>query len=88
MWDPQRLSHLRPVPDETIGIEVRTREVSDQVLAGLQAPRSQRHVIVDPDGDDDTWRRQATRETHTIAWPQRPPGSPWLADVFEGLDEF
>jgi LmbE family N-acetylglucosaminyl deacetylase len=85
-WDPQRLYHLRPVPDEMIGVEVRTRAVSDQVLAGLKAHRSQRHVIFDPDGDDDTWRRQATREAHTIAWPPRPPGSPWLTDVFEDID--
>lgn len=86
-WDPTRVYHLRPVPDEQIGIEVRTRAVSDQVLAGLKAHRSQRHVIFDPDLDDDTWRRQVTRETHTIAWPPRPPGSPLLTHVFEGLDD-
>ncbi len=86
-WDPERVYHLRPVPDERIGVEVRTRAVSDQVLAGLKAHRSQRHVLFDPDGDDDTWRRQATREFYVVVWPPSPPGSPRLPDVFADLDD-
>jgi LmbE family N-acetylglucosaminyl deacetylase len=85
-WEPDRLYHLRGTPDELIGVEVRTRSVSDQVLAGLKAHRSQRHVIFAPTLGDDVWRRQASRETHVIAWPPWDPGAAWLPDVFAGLD--
>jgi N-acetyl-1-D-myo-inositol-2-amino-2-deoxy-alpha-D-glucopyranoside deacetylase len=45
--------HLRGTPDELIGVEVDTRPVGDQVLAGLKEHRSQRHVIFDGDSDQE-----------------------------------
>lgn len=85
-WQPDRLYHLRGTPDEEIGVEVRTKSVSDVVVAAMKEHRSQRHVLFGLDADDETWRTQTTRETHVIAWPPREPGQPCLRDIFEGLD--
>jgi LmbE family N-acetylglucosaminyl deacetylase len=84
-WDPEVTYHLRPVPDEDIGVHVDTRAVADAVVAGLKAHSTQRHTLFDPAGDDSEWRRYAKREFHVVAWPPRPPGAPVLGDVFEGL---
>lgn len=73
-------------PDELIGVEVDTRPVADNVLAGLKEHRSQRHVIFDGDSDEE-WRKTSSRETHVIAWPPRTPGQRRLHDIFEDLDQ-
>ncbi|WP_456844688.1 PIG-L deacetylase family protein [Cellulomonas sp. P5_C6] len=85
MWDPERLYHLRGVPDESIGIDVRTTAVARALFAGLREHRSQAHVLMPAGVDDDDFLRTGTYETHVIAWPPRAPGAPCLADVFEGL---
>jgi LmbE family N-acetylglucosaminyl deacetylase len=85
LWDPQRIYHLRGVPDELVAVKVNTRPVSDLVLAGLREHRSQRHVLSDNLSDED-WKKGLRREFHSIVWPLRAAGSPILTDVFEGLD--
>ena len=85
-WDAKVTYHLRPVPDEHIGVLVDTRAVADVVVAGLKAHTSQRQALFDPQGDDREWQRYARREFHVVAWPPQPVGTPLLADVFEGLD--
>lgn len=84
-WDPAREYHLRPVPDEWIDVDVDTRQVAHRIVAGLMEHKSQRHVLVDPGVDELRWARIVSRESSIIVWPPRPPGSPHLTDLFEGL---
>ncbi|MEZ0448007.1 PIG-L deacetylase family protein [Cellulomonas sp. ICMP 17802] len=84
VWDPTRLYHLRGFPDELLGVSVDTRPVSDLVVAGLTQHRTQRHVLYDPAGSEDLWRRTVGRESYAIAWPPGEHATP-LRDVFEGL---
>lgn len=85
-WDPERMYHLRPVPDESIGLEVDTRSVATHILAGLLEHRSQRHVIIDGTLTREQQLRVLGRESYVVAWPPRAAGAPLLADVFESLD--
>jgi hypothetical protein len=73
------------VPDEWIDIEVDTGAVAHRVVAGLLEHKSLRDVLVDPGMDERRWTRMASRESTVMAWPGRPPGSPLLTDLFEGL---
>ncbi len=84
-WDPDTTYHLRPVPDEDIGVLVDTRSVADAVVAGLKAHATQRQALFDPEADDREWLRYAKREFHVVVWPSRTPGTPVWADVFQGL---
>ncbi|WP_183296079.1 hypothetical protein [Cellulomonas cellasea] len=84
-WEPDRLYHLRSVPDERIGVDVRTGEVAHQLLAALKEHRSQGHVVLPP-SDDAGFVRGTTYETHVVAWPPRAPNDPRLTSIFEGLD--
>lgn len=84
-WDPDVTYHLRPVPDEDIGVLVDTRAVADAIIAGLKAHATQRAALFDPEGEDQEWRRYAKREFHVVAWPPRPRHARVLTDVFEGL---
>ncbi|MCZ2404628.1 PIG-L family deacetylase [Paenarthrobacter sp. Z7-10] len=85
-WDPQRVYHLRGVPDYLRDIEVNTTTVAHRIVAGLKQHRSQAHVIFDSNRTDEDWLRSVGREPMIIAWPLRPPDAPRLADIFEGLD--
>jgi LmbE family N-acetylglucosaminyl deacetylase len=71
----------RAVPDETIGIEVDCSGVVDRMQAAIMEHRTQANGIPD-DLEDEVFRY----ESHVVAWPERPQGSPVLRDVFEGLD--
>lgn len=84
-WDPGLVYHLRGVPDEAIGVEVDTSSVADRVLAGLMEHRSQHHVLLELWQSQEGLKRAVGRESYVTAWPPREPGSPVLADVFEGL---
>lgn len=85
VWDPTRLYHLRGTPDELIGLKVDVTPHLDLKLAAIKEHRSQRHVMFDPEGTDDEWRKVLKWETWIIAWPPRHPGSLPLADVFDDL---
>lgn len=71
----------RGVPDETIGVEVDCSDVVDRKRAAIVEHRTQANDIPQ-DLEDEVFRY----ESHVIAWPDRPHGSPVLRDVFEGLD--
>jgi LmbE family N-acetylglucosaminyl deacetylase len=71
----------RGVPDETIGVEVDCSVVVDRKRAAIMEHRTQANDI--PQELEDAVFRF---EQHVVAWPERPPGSPVLRDVFEGLD--
>jgi LmbE family N-acetylglucosaminyl deacetylase len=87
VWDPNKLYHLRGTPDELIGIHIDVTAHLESKLAAIKEHRSQRHVMFDPEGTDQEWKRVLKWETWIDAWPPRPPGRPPLADVFEGLDD-
>lgn len=71
------------LPDETVDLEVDTSSVVDLVIAAAAEHRTQA-------GGLDGWSEEQMRdalscECGIVAWPSRPPGSPVLIDVFEGL---
>ena len=84
-YEPAETYHLRGVPDDQIGLVVDCRPVADRIVAGLLEHRSQLHVMADDPTDTARWARLVSREWSIVAWPPRPPGTPILADVFEGL---
>jgi LmbE family N-acetylglucosaminyl deacetylase len=71
----------RAVPDETIGVEVDCSGVVDRMRAAITEHRTQSNDIPE-DLEDEVFRY----ESHVVAWPERPHGSPVFRDVFEGLD--
>ncbi|MEO8477252.1 MAG: PIG-L family deacetylase [Actinomycetota bacterium] len=81
--DPTQLYQPRGVPDETIGVRVDCSSVVDRKLAALAEHATQAGEMGDM-GEEE--RRMAlARESHVIAWPERPPGDPVSVDVFDGL---
>lgn len=85
-FDPTQTYHMRGVPDEEIGVVVDCSSVAHRVVAGLQQHRSQHHVMSDDPTDTEQWARRVRRESYVVVWPEREPGAPLLADLFEGLD--
>lgn len=83
-WDPNQPFHLRGVPDETIGIEVDTSSVVERALAAVRSHRTQ--WSYQTMADDKALAESLRSEHWVIAWPERPPGSPVLTDVFDVLD--
>ncbi len=84
-WDRDRVYHLRPVPDASIGVEVDTRPVAGNVLAGLLEHRTQRHVIMADTFTREQQLRILGRESYVIAWPPREEGASLLSDIFAAL---
>lgn len=85
-FDPTRTYHMRPVPDEDIGITVDCRPVAARTVAGLQQHESQIHVMSDYPMDPRRWERVVSREWFVVAWPPQQPGAAMLTDLFDGLD--
>ena len=86
LWDPDRMYHMRAVPDDRIGVTVDCRPVATRIVDGLKQHASQLHVMTDYPLNEERWARIVTREWYAIAWPPPPPGAAMLADIFEGLD--
>ncbi|MBP2217205.1 PIG-L deacetylase family protein [Arthrobacter sp. CAN_C5] len=84
-WDPNRVYHLRGVPDEMVAVEVDTSPVADRIVAGLSQHRSQLHVITDHTRSAADWQRTVGRECFVMAWPPRNADDPLLHDIFEAL---
>ncbi|MGZ8630047.1 MAG: PIG-L deacetylase family protein [Actinomycetota bacterium] len=81
--DPTQLYQPRGVPDERVGVLIDCMPVVDRKLAALEEHRTQAGDREDMHEEE---RRMAlASESHVIAWPERPPAAPVLADVFEGL---
>lgn len=83
VWNPTQLYHLRGTPDELIGLHADVSAHVEAKLAAIKEHRSQRHVIFDPNGTDEEWKKLLKWETWIVAWP---PEQPPLTDVFEGLE--
>jgi LmbE family N-acetylglucosaminyl deacetylase len=71
------------VPDETVDLEVDTSSVVDRVIAAAAEHRTQAGGL--DDWSAEQMRDALSAEYGVVAWPPRPPGSPVLTDVFEGL---
>jgi N-acetyl-1-D-myo-inositol-2-amino-2-deoxy-alpha-D-glucopyranoside deacetylase len=85
VWDPTQMYHMRGIPDEEIGLEVDCRSVAHRIVAGLREHKSQHHVMSDDPEDVERWQKVVSRDWSAVAWPEQPPGTPWLSDPFEGL---
>ena len=79
-FDPEQLYHPRGVPDDALGVLVDCSPVAARKLEALQ-----QHVTQMSEEDETDDLEALGREAFVIAWPERPPGSPVLTDVFEGL---
>ena len=72
----------RGTPDERFGVVVDGTSVYDRKLAALREHRTQAEL---QDVPMDLWPEILRTEAFVIAWPEREPGAPLLADVFEAL---
>ena len=82
-WDSSQPFHLRGVPDDQVGIEVKTELLVDRTIAAIRAQRTQWSYTTM--GDDRALAESLRSEPWVIVWPPRNPGSPILGDLFEGL---
>jgi LmbE family N-acetylglucosaminyl deacetylase len=85
-FDPTRMYHMRPVPDDDIGLSVDCRPVASRIVTGLKEHKSQLHVMADQPLDEERWERVVGREWYVLAHPPPIPGARVLTDLFEGLD--
>ena len=82
--DPTQPFQPRGVPDETIGVVVDCSSIVDRKRAAILEHATQRSDFanIPEELEAEIFRY----ESHVMAWPGRPAGTPELADVFEGLD--
>lgn len=80
--DPTQPFVPRGVSDETIAVRVDCSPVYERKLEALRQHKTQGELEEIP---FDLWPAILGREAFVQAWPERPPGTPVLADVFEGL---
>ncbi len=80
--DPTQMYQPRGVPDETIAVVVDTSSVWRRKHAALLEHRTQASDMQFP---GDLVERMLSSEFFVQAWPEREPGAPALADVFEAL---
>ena len=85
VFDPTAPYHMRPVPDDEIGLVVDCRSVSHRTVAGLMEHRSQHHVMTDFADDPERWQKVVGWDWAVVAWPPPEPGTTALTDLFEGL---
>ena len=82
--DPTQSFHPRGVPDETIGVVIDCSPVWRRVEDALREHKTQNDAEAFP---EDLMEPILSEASYVQAWPHRPPGSPVLAGIFEGLDE-
>lgn len=80
--DPTQEFQPRGVPDDTIGVIVDCSSVYERKLEALRRHRTQAEL---EDVPFEMWQEILAREAFVLAFPQRAPGAPVLADVFEGV---
>jgi N-acetyl-1-D-myo-inositol-2-amino-2-deoxy-alpha-D-glucopyranoside deacetylase len=81
--DPTEPFQPRGVPDERIGVRVDCSSVVKRKLDALREHRTQAQDL--EEFPQDLWPEFLSRETFTIAWPERDVVADPLGDVFEGL---
>lgn len=80
--DPTQPFVPRGVPDATIGVSVDCTGLWERKLEALRQHRTQGEM---EDIPFDLYPLVLGSEDYVVAWPERSPGDPVLADVFEGL---
>lgn len=80
--DPDQPFVPRGVPDASIAVTVDCSNVFRRKLDALREHRTQDEMEAVP---QDLWQMMLSTESFAQAWPERAPGTPMLADVFEGL---
>jgi LmbE family N-acetylglucosaminyl deacetylase len=80
--DPTQPFQPRGVTDERFGVMVDCSAAYERKLAALRRHRTQGEM---QDIPYDLWPEVLGAEDFVLAWPERRPDDPVLADVFEGL---
>jgi LmbE family N-acetylglucosaminyl deacetylase len=80
--DPTQPFMPRGVPDRTIGVRVDCSSVYERKLEAIRCHKTQAEL---EDVPYDLWPEMLSTESFTMAWPERRPRDPVLADLFEGL---
>ncbi|HJY32766.1 MAG TPA: PIG-L family deacetylase [Actinomycetota bacterium] len=80
--DPAQPFMPRGVPDVAIGARVDASGVYERKLEAIRCHRTQAEL---EDVPFDLWPEMLSIEAFVVAWPERRPRDPVLADVLEGL---
>lgn len=80
--DPTQPFMPRGVPDRTIGVRVDCSSVYERKLEAIRCHKTQAEL---EDVPFDLWPEMLSTECFMVAWPERRPRDPVLADLFEGL---
>lgn len=80
--DPAQPFMPRGVPDVAIGARVDASSVYQRKLEAIRCHRTQAEL---DDVPFDLWPEMLATEAFVVAWPERRPRDPVLADLFEGL---
>jgi LmbE family N-acetylglucosaminyl deacetylase len=80
--DPAEPFMPRGVPDAAIGARVDASSVYERKLEAIRCHKTQDEL---EDVPFDLWPEMLSIESFVVAWPERRPRDPVLADLFEGL---
>ena len=80
--DPTQPFVPRGVPDVAIGARVDVPRVYERKLEAIRSHKTQAEL---EDVPFDLWPEMLSTEAFVVAWPERRPRDPVLADLFEGL---
>jgi LmbE family N-acetylglucosaminyl deacetylase len=80
--DPTQPFVPRGVPDGAIGARVDVSSVYERKVEAIRAHKTQAEL---DDVPFDLWPEMLSIEAFVVAWPERRPRDPILADLFEGL---
>lgn len=80
--DPTQPFVPRGVPDGSIGARIDVSSVYDRKVEAIRAHKTQAEL---DDVPFDLWPEMLSTEAFVVAWPERRPRDPILADLFEGL---
>ncbi len=80
--DPTQPFVPRGVPDGAIGARIDVSSVYDRKVEAIRAHKTQAEL---DDVPFDLWPEMLSTEAFVVAWPERRPRDPILADLFEGL---
>jgi LmbE family N-acetylglucosaminyl deacetylase len=80
--DPTQPFVPRGVPDGAIGARIDVSSAYERKVEAIRAHKTQAEL---DDVPFDLWPEMLSTEAFVVAWPERRPRDPILADLFEGL---
>jgi len=80
--DPTQPFVPRGVPDGAIGARIDVSSAFERKVEAIRAHKTQAEL---DDVPFDLWPEMLSTEAFVVAWPERRPRDPILADLFEGL---